>query len=113
MHDPKLRESLLTIKAAIEQVIDEVTKDHLLASEFDAVARAKAQSVLADFKQFVADNKDEIEAIKLLYSKPPNSRNTPTPAKSSRKAGRVNILSQPSKIRADCRTCRKSGFGEL
>jgi len=70
LHDPKLREAILAIKADIEQVIDEVTKDTLLTSEFDAAARAKAQTVLADFKKFVSDNKEEIEAIKILYSKP-------------------------------------------
>ncbi|MEI7680467.1 MAG: DEAD/DEAH box helicase family protein, partial [Betaproteobacteria bacterium] len=70
LHDPKLREAILAIKANLEQVIDEVSKDLLLVSEFDAVARAKAQSVFADFKKFLAEHKDEIEAIKILYSKP-------------------------------------------
>ena len=70
LHDPKLREAILAIKANLEQVIDEVSKDQLLISEFDAVAREKAQSVFADFKKFLADNRDEIEAIKILYSKP-------------------------------------------
>ena len=31
---------------------------------------ARAKSVVDDFKQFVKDHKDEIEAIRLLYSKP-------------------------------------------
>ena len=70
LHDPKLREAILAIKANLEQVIDEVSKDVLLLSEFDAAAREKAKSVFADFRQFLADNKDEIEAIKILYSKP-------------------------------------------
>jgi type I restriction enzyme R subunit len=70
LHDPKLREAILAIKANLEQVIDEVSKDQLLVSEFDAVAREKAHSVFADFKKFLAEHKDEIEAIKLLYGKP-------------------------------------------
>ena len=31
---------------------------------------ARARSLVADFKQFIKDHKDEIEAIQLLYSKP-------------------------------------------
>jgi type I restriction enzyme R subunit len=70
LHNPRLRETILAIKADLEQVIDEVTRDTLLVSAFDEAARAKARSLLADFKQFIADNKDQIEAIHLLYSKP-------------------------------------------
>ena len=69
-HNPKLRETILSIKASLEQVIDEVTRDQLLAARYDAASLEKAKSLVADFKQFVRDNKDEIEAIKLLYSKP-------------------------------------------
>jgi type I restriction enzyme R subunit len=47
-----------------------VTPDKLIKAAFDATALAKAKSLVADFKQFIRDNKDEIEAIKLLYSKP-------------------------------------------
>jgi type I restriction enzyme R subunit len=70
LHDPKLRETILAIKASLEQVIDEVTPDTLQIAGYDATAMARARSLVADFKQFVRDNKDEIEAIKLLYSKP-------------------------------------------
>src|SRR5208283_4927386 len=37
---------------------------------FNAAAREKAQSVVTSFKKFIEDNKDEIEAIKVLYSQP-------------------------------------------
>lgn len=70
LHKPKLRETILAIKAALEQVIDEVTPDTLIGAAYDATALAKAKSLVADFKQFIVEHKDEIEAIKLLYSKP-------------------------------------------
>ncbi|OFZ86280.1 MAG: restriction endonuclease subunit R [Betaproteobacteria bacterium RIFCSPLOWO2_12_FULL_62_58] len=70
LHNPKLRETILAIKASLEQVIDEVTPDKLDVAGFDATAMEKARSLVSDFKQFVRDNKDEIEAIKLLYGKP-------------------------------------------
>jgi type I restriction enzyme R subunit len=69
-HDPELRDLILAIKASLEQVIDEVTRDTLHEAGFDATALARARSLVADFKQFVRDHKDEIEAIRLLYSKP-------------------------------------------
>lgn len=69
-HDPKLREVILGIKASVEQVIDETTPDVLLAAGFDAAAKEKAKTVLADFRKFLDDHKDEIEAISVLYSKP-------------------------------------------
>lgn len=69
-HNPKLRDTILAIKASLEQVIDDTTQDELLGAGFDAAAKEKAQSILSDFKQFLQDNKDEIEAIQILYSQP-------------------------------------------
>jgi len=69
-HNPKLRDLMLQTKAALEQVIDETTKDELLRAGFDAASKEKARSLLTDFKKFVEDNKDEIEAIKVLYNRP-------------------------------------------
>lgn len=69
-HDPKLRDLILDTKRSLEQVIDEQTKDKLLGAGFDAAAKEKAKSMLISFKQFIDDHKDEIEALKILYSKP-------------------------------------------
>ncbi len=70
-HHAPLRKIILAVREANrEQVIDEVTKDNLTASEFNAAAKAKAQTVLADLRKFCADHKADIEALQLLYSKP-------------------------------------------
>ena len=69
-HNPKLRNAILNAKAASEQVLDEVTADTLLRAGFDTAAKEKARSLISDFQKFIADNKDEIEALKVLYSKP-------------------------------------------
>ena len=55
---------------SLEQVIDEQTPDQLLRAGFDAEALKKAKSMLTSFRQFIEDNKDEIEALKMLYSVP-------------------------------------------
>ncbi len=69
-HNPKLRQVILGIKSSLEQVIDEATQDFLLRAGFDEQAKARAQSLLSDFRQFLEDHKDEIEAIQILYSRP-------------------------------------------
>jgi type I restriction enzyme R subunit len=69
-HDPKLRELLIQIKGSLEQVIDEVTPDTLTQVGFDEAARAKAQAVISELREFCEKHKDEIEALQLLYQKP-------------------------------------------
>ncbi len=67
---PKLRELILSIKRAADQIIDGETQDVLLRAEFDAGAHERAQSLVTSFRQFIADNKAELEALQLLYSRP-------------------------------------------
>lgn len=69
-HDPKLREAILAAKRSLEQVIDEQTPDQLIRAGFDAQALEKARSLVTSFRKFIEDNKDEIEALKVLYSQP-------------------------------------------
>ena len=69
-HDPKLRDAILAAKRSLEQVIDEQTPDQLLRAGFDAEALEKAKSMLTSFRKFIEDNKDEIEALQVLYSVP-------------------------------------------
>ena len=69
-HKPKLRDLVLNIKKSLEQVIDQQTPDQLLKAGFDAQALEKARSLITTFRQFIADHKDEIEALQILYSRP-------------------------------------------
>jgi type I restriction enzyme R subunit len=68
--DPKLRELVIAIKSSIEQVIDEITTDVLEVAQFDAAALDRARKTVGDFRAFVEANKDGIEALRFLYSKP-------------------------------------------
>jgi type I restriction enzyme R subunit len=68
-HNPKLRNTILAARDSC-QVIDESTKDKVLRVGFDATALDKARTTLTSFRQFIEDNKDEIEALKVLYSRP-------------------------------------------
>jgi type I restriction enzyme, R subunit len=69
-HNPKLRELLLEAKRDLDQIIDEQTPDKLLRAGFDAAALEKARSMLTSFKKFIEDNKEQIEALQVLYSQP-------------------------------------------
>lgn len=69
-HNPNLRGAILAAKRSLEQVIDEQTPDQLLRAGFDAEALDKAKSMLTSFRKFIEDNKDEIEALQVLYSVP-------------------------------------------
>ncbi len=69
-HQPELREAVINIKRSLEQVIDEITPDELLSAGYDAQALEKVKTLITDFRQFIEDNKDQIEALQLLYSHP-------------------------------------------
>jgi type I restriction enzyme R subunit len=69
-HNPKLREAILSARQELIQVIDESTPDDLVRAGFDAAALDKARSMLTSFRKFIEDHKDEIEALKVLYSRP-------------------------------------------
>ena len=69
-HNPKLRNSIIAIKSNLEQVIDETTRDELLKAGYSEADKEKAKTILEDFQKFVEENRDEIEAIRILYSKP-------------------------------------------
>ncbi|QDU44302.1 Type I restriction enzyme R protein [Symmachiella dynata] len=69
-HDPKLRDAILNTRRALDQVIDEQTRDVLIDAKFDAVALEKARSLVTTFRQFIEDHKEEIEALQILYSRP-------------------------------------------
>lgn len=72
--NPALREEILRLRAAKEQVLDEVTKDRVILAGFDAAAKARAQSLVTSFEQFVVEQKDELTALQILYNRPYKQR---------------------------------------
>lgn len=69
-HTPALRQAVLEIRRSLEQVIDEVSQDEVLQVGHDARALERARTLVGSFQQFVEDNRDRIEAIQILYSRP-------------------------------------------
>ncbi|MBW8307785.1 MAG: DEAD/DEAH box helicase family protein [Thiobacillus sp.] len=74
--DPALRQLILDIKAKNELTIDHVSQDQVIEAGFSQAARDRARGLVQSFEQFIADNKDEITALQILYAKPYKQRLT-------------------------------------
>ena len=66
---PALREHLLAMKQKADLVIDTVTQDTLLHAGFSA-GSDRATALVQSFEDFIAQHKDEITALQILYSRP-------------------------------------------
>ncbi len=62
------RRRILEIRTQNEQTIDRHTIDSVLYSGFDAAALDRAQNQVKDFRQWIADHKDELTALQVIYS---------------------------------------------
>jgi type I restriction enzyme R subunit len=69
--NPKLRQRLIEIRASHDLIFDEGNKDELLDAR-GVVDTSKAKSLVESWIKYVEDNRDEITAIQMLYSKPKN-----------------------------------------
>ena len=72
----KLRQRLVDLKKSFEQVIDNVSKDQVLMAGVSKDGRDRAASLVKSFEKFIEDNKDEITALQILYSRPYKQRIT-------------------------------------
>lgn len=69
-----LRQALIEIHQRAEIVIDAVSLDVVKEAGFDSDASARLRRMVSDFQQFIADNKDEITALQILYNQPYGAR---------------------------------------
>jgi type I restriction enzyme R subunit len=72
--NPTLRTRLVEMRQALEQTIDIISVDELIAAGISPAGREKAKSLVGSFEQFIKDNKDEITALQVLYSQPHAAR---------------------------------------
>jgi len=68
--DPALRNLLLDLRRKADQIIDIVTQDNLIEAGFSAAATERARSLVQTFESFIAEHKDEITALQILYNRP-------------------------------------------
>jgi type I restriction enzyme R subunit len=72
--NPNLRQTLIEIHRRAEIVIDTVSLDVVKEAGFDSDASDRLRRMVSDFRQFIADNKDEITALQILYNQPYGAR---------------------------------------
>ena len=75
---PALRETLEMLKRETEQALDIYTPDEVLSQGFDAAAKAKAAGLVQAFRDYLAQNQAQIDALQILYSRPHQQRLTET-----------------------------------
>ena len=74
LHNPALRNKILELHKTTEQTIDIISKDEVTTAGFSAEALEKARGMIESFEKFIQDNKDEITALQILYSRPYKER---------------------------------------
>lgn len=72
--NPDVRNTRIDLNRQQEQTIDTVSQDNVIFSGFDQEAKARAAQRVESFKQFIEDNKDELTAIQIIYSRPYGQR---------------------------------------
>jgi type I restriction enzyme R subunit len=68
--NPALRQHLLELKRSKEQTIDTVSVDTLIEAGYSQAARERARELTRSFERFIEENRDEITALQVLYSRP-------------------------------------------
>ena len=65
--DPEFRENVVEIKKRNVQIIDEISQDKVLETGF---TEEEAENIVNSFEEFIEENKDEIEALNIIYNQP-------------------------------------------
>lgn len=73
---PALRKLILDLRQQFEQIVDEVSRDTLLFDQtgYSAQAKERAASLVQSFEQFLAEHKDELDALQFFYAVPHKKR---------------------------------------
>lgn len=69
-HSADLREYIENVRRAHEQTIDITNPDTLLNKGWATDSKEKAETLVADFKAWIAQHQDEITALQIFYTQP-------------------------------------------
>lgn len=65
---PEVRDFIENIRRCHDQIIDNVNLDTVLFADFDIKREETADKVIVSFREFIEENKDEITALRIIYS---------------------------------------------
>ena len=68
--NPALRNLILQLRQKADLVVDIATKDELLHAGFSQEMSDRAKGLVQSFEAFIAQHKDEITALQILYNRP-------------------------------------------
>ena len=74
--NPDLRHAIIEVRKSYEQTIDEASKDVLIHAGHSEDGREKAAALIASFKDYIEEHRDDIRALEILYSRPYKERLT-------------------------------------
>jgi type I restriction enzyme, R subunit len=112
--NPELRERIIEVRRSYEQAIDETSPDTVIEAGYSRAAADRARNTVASWEQFVADNKDEITALQIVYSRPQAQRLTFREVKElAQTIGRPPHQWTPENLRAACKRCNYSAGRRL
>ena len=67
-HDPALRDFIENVRRSHEQIVDHTNLDAVTFAGYDAQQEANVDRVIQSFRDFIEANKDEILALRIIYS---------------------------------------------
>ena len=67
-YNPDVREFIENVRRSHEQIIDQVNLDTLNFMGFDTTQKQNAENVIKTFREFIAENRDELIALQIIYS---------------------------------------------
>ena len=67
-YDPDVRDYIENVRRSHDQIIDNVNLDTVRFAGFDAQQERSAEQAIASFRAFIEENKDEIIALRIVYS---------------------------------------------
>ncbi len=65
--NPEVRDYIDNVRRSHEQIIDNVNLDEVLFAGFDSQQEENADRVIASFREFIDENRDEIIALRIIY----------------------------------------------
>ena len=68
MQIPEAREHIENVRRSHDQIIDNVNTDTVLFAGFDAHQKENVERAIATFREFIDENRDEIIALRIIYS---------------------------------------------
>lgn len=66
-HNPETRDFIENVRRSHDQIIDNINLDSVTFAGYDTQREENADQVIATFREFIEENKDEIIALRIIY----------------------------------------------